>query len=249
MAILKANGKILKANGKVLCVQDIMRYLLYLTYFSNYDSVNKKDIPLIGDLEIPLKNVSNLLFPKVNLMGYEINSIRWNAYNPSVVKQDAIIIDENIKQISIEYFLSSYYHGDWGTNFALGYLRFAGQGVKNGVNLYIPNGTNAITKFFNGARLDEQWGRWCFLPGPNDWSTHFYSCVVDFENREILFYIDGILVCEVSNINLSRSMSCICDTHRSNHWLNVTQCAIFAFSKNSADKQTYDVPTIPYVIN
>ena len=231
-------------SGSLLKFKDTR---MYLTYFTNFDSTNKKDIPIIGNAELSFVNASGITFPAVSLMNKQIPSIKWTSYNPAQSFSDMFILDDSIKQISIEYFLSSYYYGDYGTNFTLGYLRFGGAGVRDGVNLYLPNNTGAETTFFNGASLNTQWGRWCYVPCPNDWSWHFYSCVVDYENNEILFYVDGLIRSKVSNITLSKRLSCAFDTHHSTHWINLTQCAIFEYSKCSSDTLTYKVPSKPYV--
>ena len=255
MAILKANGKILKANGKILKAANRLADLLYLTYFTNFDLVEKEDIPLIGDARVSWKNAGTddqvkLSFPKMQIPGGEVDSIKWYHARGNNTS-NSFIIDESIKQISIEFFLKDYFPGDYGTNFGIGNLYVCNSGYINGYRIAIPNPSGAITTFYNGAILNLNWGRFVlYNPGdfsPSEANLNFYSVVVDYENKALYFYFNGILICSITNINPSRIFGFKFDTYKSDHWINVTQLAIFSYARNSEDKMTYEVPQKPYV--
>ena len=255
MAILKANGSFLKANGKILKAANNFADLLYLTYFTNFDLVEKEDIPLIGDARVSWKNAGtdaevNLSFPKMQIPGGEVDSIKWYHARGNNTA-NSFTIDDSIKQISIEFFRKDYFPDDYGVGFGIGKLYVNNGGVMNGYRIQIPNPSGAITTFYNGAHLNTQWGRFVIYR-PNDFSTTaarlcFYSLVVDYENKALYYYFDGILICSITNINPSRTFGFTFDSFRNDLWINATQLAIFSYARNSEDKLTYEVPQKPYV--
>lgn len=228
---------------------------IYLTYFSNFNLDTKEDNPIIGEAKASWANAGTdsqveLSLPKMQINGGEVDSIKWyHARGNST--SNSFVIDENIKQISIEFFAKSYFPGDYGVNFGIGPLKLANAGVSNGYKMAIPNSSAAVTEFFNGAWLSTLWGRFvCYDPGDYSATSErlcFLSVVVDYENNELYFYFDGVLVCSIKNISTSKTFGFSFDTYRSDHWINLTQAAIFDYAKNSDDKMSYDVPQTPYI--
>lgn len=228
---------------------------IYLTYFSNFNLDTKEDNPIIGDAKASWANAGpdsqvKLSFPKMQINGGEVDSIKWyHARGNNTL--NSFVIDENIKQISIEFFRKDYFPGDYGVGFGIGRLYVTNGGTINGYRIELTNPSGAITTFYNGAFLSEQWGRFVVYR-PDDFSPTsanlcFYSAVVDFENKALYYYFNGILICSITNINSSRKFGFIFDSYKDSLWINLTQAAIFDYAKNSDDKMTYDVPQTPYI--
>ena len=229
---------------------------IYLTYFSNFNLDTKDDTPIIGSAKASWANAGSdsavkLSFPKMRILGGDVDSVKWYHARGNDTS-NSFTIDDSIKQISIEFFRKEYFPGDYGTGFGIGPLYVSNGGVIDGYRIAIPNASGAETKLYNGAILNTQWGRFVVYR-PNDFSTTdanlcFYSLVVDFENKELYYYFNGILICSITNIDTSRIFGFRFDSYRNDLWINLTQAAIFNYAKNSDDKTTYDVPQIPYII-
>lgn len=230
-----------------------LKKLLYLTYFTDFNENTKTDNSLVGDGKIVFEGVGPHSFPKLDLMQSRVPSLQWHNVN-SVTASTGCTIEDSVDTISIEFFASAYFPGDYGTGFKLGYLYVNYGGVIDGYRLDTSYAAPKNLTFYNGASYDSQWGQWVkYKPASESGvnistvcAMHFYSCVVDFKNTEVFLYVDGQLICKATGINATRDVAYHLDTHRPDHWTNVTQCAIFNYAKNSDDKMTYPVPESPY---
>ena len=230
-----------------------LKKLLYLTYFTDFNENTNTDNSLVGDGKIVFSGVGTHSFPRLELMQSSIPSMKWYNVN-SVTASTGCTIEDSVDTISIEFFASAYFPGDYGTCFKLGYLYVTYGGVIDGYRLDTSYAAPENLTFYNGASYDSNWGQWVkYKPASESGvniakacAMHFYSCVVDFKNTEVFLYVDGQLICKATGINVTRDVTYHLDTHRSDHWTNVTQCAIFNYAKNSDDKMTYPVPESPY---
>ncbi len=233
----------------------ISKKLLYLTYFTNFNESTKTDTSLIGDGTITFTGLGTHSFPKLNVMQTSVPGMEWHSVN-LVQESTGITIPDDVNQISIEQFFATYCPGDYGTHLKVGYLWNYGCGAfsGDGYRLDVSWANLDNLTFYNGASYNTAWGKWALYKPASEYGVnvstagnmHFYSCVVDFETAEAYLYVDGLIICKATNITINRDIRYRLDTHRSDHWIKATQCAIFNYAKNSDDKMTYPVPESPY---